>query len=271
MLVSVCALASRVGSTDRARPLSLRVVLLGSGGWIPTAKRETCCLYVRKGRNVLVLDAGTGLRHLVSQPDLLAGSESLVILLSHFHLDHVVGLGYLPALELSTPPEIWGPGESLYGAPTAEVLGRVLQSPFFTPGLSAVAGRVEDLSEGHNQLGSFSIVARRQDLHSEPSLAFRVDDRLAYCSDTGADDGNAAFAAGCELLFHDAWTADGDPAAGLHTSAREAGRIAHDAGVAELVLIHVNPLLADADLEAAARTEFDETKLGTDLLEFVVE
>jgi hypothetical protein len=41
--------------------------------------------------------------------------------------------------------------------------------------------------------------------------------------------------------------------------------------VAELVLIHVNPLLSDAGLEAAARAEFRETTLGTDLLEFVVE
>jgi ribonuclease BN (tRNA processing enzyme) len=181
--------------------MSLTVVLLGSGGWIPTAKRETCSLYVRKGTDVLVLDAGTGLRHLVERPDLLADSESLFILLSHFHLDHVVGLGYLPALELSRPPEIWGPGESLYDASTAEVLGRILESPFFTPGLSGVAGRIGELREDDNRLGRFSVVARRQDRHPEPSLAFRVDDEVAYCSDTGADDGNTAFASGCKLLY----------------------------------------------------------------------
>ena len=25
-------------------------MLLGSGGWIPTTRRETCCAFLRKGR-----------------------------------------------------------------------------------------------------------------------------------------------------------------------------------------------------------------------------
>jgi glyoxylase-like metal-dependent hydrolase (beta-lactamase superfamily II) len=37
---------------------------------------------------------------------LLADAESVDIVLTHFHLDHVVDLSYLPALPLREPPTI---------------------------------------------------------------------------------------------------------------------------------------------------------------------
>jgi hypothetical protein len=35
-------------------------LLLGSGGWIPTTKRETCFAFIREGSHFLLIDAGTG-------------------------------------------------------------------------------------------------------------------------------------------------------------------------------------------------------------------
>src|SRR5687767_10317490 len=104
-------------------------LLLGSGGWIPTSKRETCAAFVRHGPHVLLIDAGTGIQRLVEQSDLLAGVESVDIVLTHFHLDHVVGLSYLPALALPEPPTIWGAGKRLAGVPTGSVLERLLGPP----------------------------------------------------------------------------------------------------------------------------------------------
>ena len=46
----------------RAKLGPLNAWLLGSGGWIPTATRETTCVLVRDGEHALILDAGTGLR-----------------------------------------------------------------------------------------------------------------------------------------------------------------------------------------------------------------
>ncbi|MBA3400903.1 MAG: MBL fold metallo-hydrolase [Actinobacteria bacterium] len=244
----------------------MKAVLLGSGGWIPTATRETCCLYLRKGSDVLFLDAGTGLRHAVEQQDLLAGAGSVHILLSHFHLDHVVGLGYLPALQLPEKVLLWGPGQSLYGDSTRAILARLLDPPFFTAGVDALATDVAELAEGTNECGAFAVLARRQSRHSEPTFAFRVDDQVVYCSDTAADDENAVFAKGCSILFHEAWTAEGTRNADIHTSARQAGRIARRAEVDRLVLVHVNPLPTEGSLEAAARAEFECAIVGNDLL-----
>lgn len=50
----------------------MEVRLLGTGGWLPTDERETACMYVRSGPDVLLLDAGTGARRLITEPALLA-------------------------------------------------------------------------------------------------------------------------------------------------------------------------------------------------------
>lgn len=238
----------------------MQVVLLGSGGWIPTSERETCCAYVRSGAQGLVIDAGTGFRRLLEQPQLLAGVDRLDIVLTHFHLDHVVGLAYLPALALRTT--IWGGGTRLTGRPTDEVLAGLIGAPFFAAELAGLA-EVRELPEEPIGIGSFRLETRLQLRHAHPTLAVRVGG-LVYCTDTGADPGNSEFAAGRTLLCHDAWTPDaGD---GNHASAAEAGRIARDAGVRRLVLIHVNPLRSEPDeLLAAAQTSFAETIVGRDL------
>jgi len=86
-------------------------ILLGSGGWMPTSERETAALYLRRGDHVLLVDAGTGLHRLVEHPELLQGAERVDIVLTHFHLDHVIGLSYLPGLALTEKPFVWARGK----------------------------------------------------------------------------------------------------------------------------------------------------------------
>jgi glyoxylase-like metal-dependent hydrolase (beta-lactamase superfamily II) len=61
----------------------------------------------------LVLDAGTGARWLVTERGLLNGVEHVHVVLTHFHLDHVCGLLYLPALP--TRLDLGGPGPGCTG------------------------------------------------------------------------------------------------------------------------------------------------------------
>ncbi len=55
----------------------MRATLLGSGGWLPTDRRETTCVLLREGSDALLLAAGTGLRRLVTDAGLLDGVERL--------------------------------------------------------------------------------------------------------------------------------------------------------------------------------------------------
>lgn len=240
------------------------LVLLGSGGWIPTDRRETCCAIVRNGAHALVIDAGTGLRRLCWDSELLDGVTSLDLLLTHFHLDHVTGLGFAPALPLR--PRIWGPGALLYGEPTVDVIGRLLASPLFSGPLDAVCTAAEDVPEGGLDIGGLDVRVRVQERHSAPTLAVRIGDFVCYCTDTAADPGNADFARGSQLLCHDAWfTAERPADVDFHTSGAEAGELAAEAGVDELILIHLPPAPALADEVAAeARAAFGRTTPGSD-------
>ncbi len=244
--------------------MTSQLILLGSGGWIPTSRRETCCAYLRHGPRVLLIDAGTGVQRLVEQSALLDGVDRIDIVLTHFHLDHVAGLSYLPAL--SPEVHVWGPGKRLYGTPTADILGRLLGSPLFAPLGEIVAG-VHDIPEGRYDVGGLELSTRGQELHSDPTLALRVGDDFTYCTDTAADEHNAEFAAGSRLMLHEAWHASATTDDSIHTAAGEAGRIARAAGVERLVLIHVNPLLArDEPLADAARAQFEPSSVGQDLV-----
>lgn len=98
-------------------------MLLGSGGWMPTPQRGTSSLLLRQPDAALIFDAGTGVAALCRQPELLAGADHLDVVLSHFHLDHVAGLTYLPALAGRMDITVWAPGRLLLDADSSVVLG----------------------------------------------------------------------------------------------------------------------------------------------------
>ncbi|MDQ6749549.1 MAG: MBL fold metallo-hydrolase [Actinomycetota bacterium] len=214
---------------------------------------------------MLLLDAGTGVQRLVEDPGLLDGVGRLDIVLTHFHLDHVAGLSYLPALPLQA--RIWGPGEALYGAPTEVILDRLLTRPLFAASVAELAADVREISAAPFEVGPFEIATRVQRLHTDPTLGLRIGDELAYCTDTAADRGTVEFADGCRMLFHEAWHAEADTDDQTHTAAGEAGRIARSAGVEHLTLIHVSPLgISDEELVVPARVELPAAQVGEDLV-----
>jgi ribonuclease BN (tRNA processing enzyme) len=240
-----------------------RVTLLGTGGWFPSDRRETACVLVVAGEDALLLDAGSGMRRLISQPQLLDGVARLHIVLSHFHVDHIAGLAVLPAIRLHAG--IWGPGRWLYDTPTAEILAPLMRPPL-SPSAAHEFGSVHELAAGSQAIGPFTLRARAQSLHYAPTAGFRVDDRLAYVTDTGFERDTAALVAGVPLLLYEAWSVDrasGDER--FSATAREAATIAAEAGAGQLVLIHIDPRLGDPDrLLDAARAVFEPAELGED-------
>jgi ribonuclease BN (tRNA processing enzyme) len=76
-------------------------------------------------------------------------------------------------------------------------------------------------------------------------------------TDTAYDPESTPFAAGCRLLAHEAWFETPSPRnPDIHSSAAQAARVGAQAGVEQLVLIHLPPfdesvqsLIAEADAE----------------------
>lgn len=242
------------------------LTILGCGGWLPAHGRQTACALLRDGDSAIMIDAGTGVGRLVERPELLDGVERLDILLTHFHLDHVAGLAYLPAVGACGNTTIWGPGRQLYETPTHELLDRVSHEPFQPVALEEQDITVRDLPAGELELDGVRIELRRQDRHSAPSLGFRFGDAFAWITDTAYDEDSARFAAGCTMLAHEAWYTSAEPRnVDIHSSAAEAAKVAAMAGVGRLLLIHAPPFKPTLhDLLVEAQLELPQAVLAAD-------
>ncbi|CAN5292597.1 MBL fold metallo-hydrolase [soil metagenome] len=233
---------------------------------MPTDRRETACALIRDGSEALLIDAGTGARRLATDEKLLGGVERLHVVLTHFHLDHIIGLFYVAAVDAEV--EVWAAGEALEGTATATLIDRLLGAPF------APASFVDRFADAHElggeptRIGRWQLRTRIQRLHANPTLALRIEDAVVWCTDTAYDGANADFARGARLLFHEAFYAADETDDPGHSAAGEAARLATAAHVEQLVLIHVNPVLDD---EAAplrhAVPRFGATVVARDGLE----
>ena len=228
---------------------------------MPTDARETTSIYVRDGEHVLVIDAGTGFRRLVSDPSLLDGVRSIAVVLTHFHIDHLMGLPFLYDLERVPLREIWAAGLALESVRAEEFVHRLVDPPFMPPA-GGLPGEVRELEPPAGSIGPFAIDVRIQRKHPNPTLALKVNGELLVCTDTEYDEGNVAFARGGRVLCHDAFSVSGQER--NHTRAEDAARLAAAAEVERLVLIHLNPDVDEDALLRAAQPIFAATEVGRD-------
>jgi ribonuclease BN (tRNA processing enzyme) len=227
----------------------------------PTDDRETACTLVRDESRALLLDCGTGARRLLTDRSLLDGVAEIDVVLTHFHLDHICGLTYLPSLAVQAT--IWAPGAWLYGTDSVEIL-RPLRAPPISPTDAAVP--VRELRDGSQTIGGFDVQTSAQPRHWAPSAGLRLDDALALVTDTPYESTSAVLAQGVEHLLHEAWSSSAEPRyPDRDATAADAARVASEAGVGRLTLIHLDPAMSDhAPLLVDARRSFSRAHLGED-------
>src|SRR5207237_8382196 len=138
----------------------------------------------------------------------------------------------------------------------AGVLGP-LRRPPVSPG-DVTSTPVFELREGVQEIGGFSVRASAQPRHWAPSAGLRVGDELAYVTDTPFEASSIELAQGVRTLFHEAWSSSGAPSGQAGDStATDAARVAAEAGVERLILVHLNPDLVDhSALVGDARRSF---------------
>jgi len=261
----------------------VRLTALGTQGWIPTLERETTCFAVDEGRLLFIFDAGTGLGRLLRPPasQLLAGAHEIHLFLTHYHLDHVCGLAYLPAIFAGRTLMVHVPDASLNGVDPQRGVPELIRKPYNPHAWNEQPDFVlQTLHEGVNEVAGHEVRLRAQ-CHPDTTVAYRLDDLLVLATDTVADPQTASFARGVEVLLHESWI-DGieedDPGSEdlvrttylAHSSARQAAALAAQAGVGELVLMHLNPLRGEeyyAQMQASAREIFAPTFVYPDLHE----
>jgi ribonuclease BN (tRNA processing enzyme) len=235
----------------------------------------TTCIAYRAGDVLFIFDAGSGLARLGREPfnQLMPSSDRPVhLFLSHLHIDHTVGLTYLPAL-WHNPTVIHVPPQDVLGV-GPEALDALLGGPFFPLGLDEIHPDVtiETLAVGQATVEGVPVAVRPQP-HPGGSVGFRVADDFALMTDTRFDPGAVECVRGVKLLVHESWTAtDGSSENALadlsgHSAAGDAARIARQAGVDELLLCHLPPYKEPGYYEvmlAEARRVFPKTNLAFD-------
>jgi len=91
--------------------MDLSIVFLGTGDSVPTARRATACVLVRRGGERLLFDCGEGAQRQMHRSTGLVQLDE--IYLSHFHADHYLGIpGLLKTYDLQDrerPLRIYGP------------------------------------------------------------------------------------------------------------------------------------------------------------------
>ena len=178
----------------------------------------------------------------------LAGVERLDVLLTHYHLDHVVGLSYL--LGLAARPADADPRARRRRSPTS---GRRRSPADRAAALSAAVRPLADAGRGRPLLrvrSSRSAASRLRVRGARSTRAarsgVRLGDALAYVTDTRVDPATVEFVRGVKLLLHEVWLTEAeaavdDPARTGHSAAGAVADLARRAGVGRLLPVHHHP------------------------------
>lgn len=261
----------------------MRLTLMGTQGWIPSAERQTTCVAMDDGRTLFLFDAGTGLSRLLRPPGgtMFKDVSEVHLFLTHYHLDHVCGLAYLPGIFAGRALTLHAPSSTLTGLDPEKTLAELIRPPYNPRHWAELEGvSVAAVEPGENRVAGHIVAARAQ-THADASVAYRLDDDLVLATDTVFDLETAAFAQGAEVLLHEAWidgVEENDPAKSelvrstyaSHTSARQAAYLAEKASVGELILLHLNPLYDEGyyrQMEMSARAIYANVSVYPDLYE----
>ena len=253
----------------------MRVQLCGVRGSIPAPDADklryggnTSCVLVELDEGAIILDAGTGIRKLGTQ--IYGRPGPLHILLSHLHLDHIMGLLFFaPFYDPSANVTVWGPPGGQHGL--RRRLARYLSaplSPIEIRDLPACVRFAEVPPEPWQLCGAE--VSAALVTHRGPTLGYRIAHHgrtLCYLPDhepgLGADLENTpadwisglSLARDADLLLHDAqYTAEeyGTTLGWGHSTLTDALRFARRAEARRLLMFHHDPAHADAQLDRLA-------------------
>jgi len=158
----------------------VRITLWGTRGSVASAGPDTVryggntsCVEVRNARgDLLVLDAGTGIRRLGAELD--PDVRRVDVLLTHLHMDHLQGLGFFePLYRNDVTVHLWGPASLTSGL--TERLSRYLSPPLFPVRLRDLPCRlaIHDLTLTPVEVPGFD-VERASVCHPGPTLGYRI-------------------------------------------------------------------------------------------------
>jgi phosphoribosyl 1,2-cyclic phosphodiesterase len=252
----------------------MRVTIWGCRGSLATPGRATlkfggntsCVSAELDDGTLIVFDAGTGIRNLGLE---LAGRgpREIHLCLTHFHLDHVEGIGFFaPLFDPRTELHIWGPPSTERSL--EERIALYLSPPVFPLSLSDIPAQLHfhDVPQEPWRIGSAEVFATEVS-HPGTTVGYRLTENgsvFAYLPDhepavgiplqTLSPDWMSGFsiAADATALVHDAQYSEDEYPSKIgwgHSSVADAVVFASRATVGRLLLFHHDPLHDDRKLD----------------------
>ncbi|MFX1570910.1 MAG: MBL fold metallo-hydrolase [Promethearchaeota archaeon] len=224
----------------------MKVSFLGTNGWYSTDQGNTVCIFISTEKFDIILDAGDGLYKIDKY---IKGDKPIIILLSHIHLDHIIGLHVLSKFRFQSEINIYG-----YNGIKKSLIS-LLDHPYSSP-LSKIPLKISinELIEG--------IVKTPFDLtcylleHSDPCLGYRIEIEekvITYCTDTGMCDNLYKLADEADILITECSYKSGQEQWGWpHLKPEEAAEVAFKSKVKKLILTHFD---ASIYLKSESRKE----------------
>lgn len=210
----------------------MKITFLGTNGWYDTETGNTVCALIDADKYYVILDAGNGFYKIDRY---IAGKKPIYLFISHFHLDHIVGLHILNKFNFSQGMRIYGQ------AGTREIIDKIINVPFTVP-LSKLPFKVDthELSEGIHNI-PFLLECRLL-LHSSKCMGYRFEldgKTVAYIPDTGLCENAIELARNADLLIAECSFKSGQSNAEWpHLNPEDAARIAEEAKAKKLALLH---------------------------------
>lgn len=210
----------------------MKVVFLGTNGWYDTETGNTSSVFVETKDQYIVLDAGSGIYKLDRY---INNSKPIYLFLSHFHLDHIIGLHALDRFEFAQGLYIVGQSG------TRNVLSTIINLPFTIP-LHQLKYKTAIYEMPEEQEIIPFTVTSLQLKHSSKCLGFRFEIEnsvLSYCTDTGYCDNAVELARDADLLITECALKIGESDENWpHLNPQVAARIACEGNARRLALVH---------------------------------
>jgi phosphoribosyl 1,2-cyclic phosphodiesterase len=258
-------------------------VIRGTRGTLPTCGPhflryggDTTCLSLETPEGLLVIDAGTGLRHVTQELADRTDMPPITVLLTHLHMDHLVGLPSFGPL-YSSHAKIRFMADPNREDDWQQALLAFLRKPYWPVGLTDADATLDfgDLSCPGEPMDIYGIRVNWCPVpHPQQCAAYRLDwpgGSVVVATDVEFDAAQipSSFVEFCSganhLIFDSHFTpSEIDQYAGWGHSTWEAGvALARAAGIDELLLTHHSPKRHDADMDGiveAARQQFPRTR-----------
>jgi phosphoribosyl 1,2-cyclic phosphodiesterase len=243
---------------------------------------NTSCVQIEHGNTCLIFDGGSGIQELGQQldPNIL----EVNILLTHLHIDHIMGLGYFkPFYNPECTVNIWGPAGS--SESLIERLRRYFSPPFFPVRFKELSAKINihEIDNSTFNIDGFTITSEYL-CHPGPTVGYRCElggSVVSFMPDHEPSLGSSDFpnlAEWCsgyniskeaDLLFHDGQynNSEYDRRVGWgHSSVSDAIDFGNLSKVKKMVLFHHDPAHTDVQLETMVDKSIQGKTIDFDLV-----